>query len=109
VKQCFTLLVKSIKSQRWEVLRNRICKIGSKRGIKTALAKNFGVSQSVVSQWFKGVTVPTAENALRLLEWVTAEEAKQQKSPGRARTRPERQTRKAQHSHEKDNPSPPPR
>lgn len=72
-----------------------------------SLSKKFGVSPSVVSQWFKGVTVPTAENALRLLEWVTAEEAK--KSPGRARTHPERKTRITDHSHEKNNPSPPPK
>jgi transcriptional regulator with XRE-family HTH domain len=97
------------ESPKWEALRKRLCKLKLERGTKLSLSKDFGVSPSVVSQWFKGVTIPTAENTLRLLEWVTAEEAKQQKSPGRARTHPERKTRKTHQQDEKENPSPPAR
>jgi len=80
----------------WQNLRHRLRKATAKAGAKSALAKEFGVSRATVSQWLSGVIAPAAENTLRLLEWVTVEEAKsqQKKTAARASTRLRRKTRK---------------
>jgi transcriptional regulator with XRE-family HTH domain len=80
----------------WNILRVRLAKATKGRGAKMALARLLGVSHAAISQWINGATKPSAEMTLRALEWVTAFEAKQQKSPGsalntaRGKTRPTR-------------------
>ena len=79
---------------RWESLRARLHLATRAPGAKAALAERFEVSPAAVSQWLSGASAPTADTTLRLLEWVTAEEAQQQtKRTGRASTRPALKTR----------------
>jgi transcriptional regulator with XRE-family HTH domain len=68
----------NLETSHWELLRERLRAVTQARGAQKALAQAFGVAQQSVSQWLTGDSVPTAENALRLVEWVTAAEAKQQ-------------------------------
>lgn len=72
----------------WDNLRGRLANAAAKPGKKTAAADFVGVDQSNITRWIKDEREPGAEAAFRLLEWVTAEEAKQQ-SPGGALTPPE--------------------
>jgi hypothetical protein len=50
--------------------------------------------------------MPSAETTLRLLEWVTAEEAKQKSAPEVRSTRPARRDPKRKSKHEKPNSDP---
>ena len=85
----------------WENLRLRILRATAELGAKASLAREFGVSTATVSQWLadgaQRRVFPTAENTLRLLEWVSAREAQQQpkKRAGRASTRPALKTRQS--------------
>src|SRR5262249_23585869 len=85
--------VKPDKCSAWESLRRRLVAATRESGSKTKLADAFGVSRSAVAQWLSGTTVPAAEAALCLLEWVQAEEAKQQ-SPDDRQISSEQVTRK---------------
>jgi len=83
-------------------LRARLIAACEPAGVKTALAKEFGVSTAAVSQWLSGKNDPKAETALRLLNWVQEREA-QQKTPGDAtNTTRGRKTRQLNHSNEKE-------
>jgi transcriptional regulator with XRE-family HTH domain len=84
---------------RWDVLRRRLQKVVAHYGAKSKIARAFGVTRQAVDQWIKGYSAPKAETALRLLEWVTTEEAKQKQGAGR--TRPARRTQARKSKHEK--------
>ena len=71
----------------------RLNRATRQRGKKTELADFLGVPHTRVSEWLSGRREPGGETTLRLLAWVTAEEAKQKESPGSARTPPEPKTR----------------
>jgi hypothetical protein len=71
------------------------------RGQQSALANFLNVPRPRVSEWLSGVKEPGGETTLRLLAWVSVEEAKQQKSPGRGSTRPEPKTRKTKACYDK--------
>lgn len=60
----------------WLTLLERVRRATSAPGKKKALAELLGVTPSAVSQWLDGATYPRADTTLRLLAWVTAEEAK---------------------------------
>ncbi len=60
-------------------LRERVRAVTTKPGSKGKLAKFLGVPRSRVSEWLANIE-PRAEVAFKLLAWVTAEEANQQKS-----------------------------
>ena len=66
--------------------------------MKAVLARSLGVSQARVSHWLHGVSAPNAEDALRLLEWVTETEAKQQKTAAVLVTPRRRMTRKSKNT-----------
>ncbi len=86
----------------WEDLRSRLRAATAGRGAKSELARQLTVRASAVSQWLSGESLPTAENTLRLLEWVAAREARQQKkAPEVLKTRPAPKTRKGIESNEK--------
>lgn len=87
----------------WRNLKRRLRSVTKKLGAKTALARLFNVSTAAVSQWLspRSRVAPKAETALRLLEWVAGEEAKQKKSAGRASTRSARTTQAKKSKHEK--------
>lgn len=72
----------------WEHLRKRLEKATAASGKQTAAAAFVGVNRSNLYRWVNGEREPGAEATFRLLEWVTAEEAKT-KSPGSADTPPE--------------------
>lgn len=74
----------------WNELRTRLAAATEQYGARAALAREFGVTPQAVAEWLSGASSPTAETTLRLLEWVTAEEAKsnQKKRAGSADTRP---------------------
>jgi transcriptional regulator with XRE-family HTH domain len=78
----------------WKVLRRRLSAVTDRYGAKAALAREFRVTPQAVAEWLSGASAPTAETTLRLLEWVTAEEAKQKKAPEVRSTQPARKTRK---------------
>lgn len=90
-------LVPVTRINNWEQLRVRLRRATADAGSKAALARLFGVTTQAVSQWLSGASAPTADTTLRLLEWVTAEEATstQKKRAGSADTRPALKTRKA--------------
>lgn len=81
------------QSSRWKTLRVRVIGATASFGAKARLARELGVSKQVVNAWLTGDGTPGAENALRLLEWVTAYEAKKE-SLGGADTPPRPKTRK---------------
>jgi len=95
----------------WDQLRERARRLaGAAWGAQSGLARRLGVSRQAVAQWLGGETMPSAEMVLRLLEWVQAEEAKQQeKGPGSVHAPPEPQTRKRSQQNEKHQQSGPPR
>ena len=61
----------------WKELKNRLKKVTAVRGQKAAAAKFIGVDRSNLNRWLDDDQEPGAEATFRLLEWVTAEEAKQ--------------------------------
>ncbi len=72
----------------WESLRSRLHAATRSSGTKRDLAHHFNVSPAAVSQWLSGASAPTADTTLRLLEWVKAAEAKQEKRAGSPQTPP---------------------
>jgi transcriptional regulator with XRE-family HTH domain len=82
------------------LLLQRIAAATERTGMKTELANFLGVSRQQLNHWLSGERAPGGEVTLQMLEWVGAEEAQQNKSPGsatnttRAATR-HRQTRES--------------
>lgn len=88
-------------------LLNRVRRSCAAHGRKAQLAKFLGVPMPRISEWLGGVQQPGGETTLRMLEWVTAEEAKQTKSPGSVEAPPEPKTRLKKISDEKPKTGPP--
>jgi transcriptional regulator with XRE-family HTH domain len=88
-----------------KVLLGRVALATKARGKKAALAKFLKVDPPRVSDWLRGRYEPSGEVALRLLEWVEAEEA-QQKTPGGAQDAAKGKTRSI-HSKDETNKSGP--
>lgn len=57
----------------------RVRRLTTERGAKSRLADILGVERARITEWIKGDFEPGGEITLKLLEWVTAAEAKQQK------------------------------
>jgi transcriptional regulator with XRE-family HTH domain len=93
-------------SLRWPKLRERVASLTDVWGARSQLAAFLGKSKQVVNGWLSGATAPDADTTLRLLEWVTAEEAKL-KSPGSVSAPPERVAPKAKKPHEEASKSEP--
>ncbi len=97
--------MKPQESSRWEQLRRRLISATTAAGAQSKLALRMKVTRQAVSEWLRRTDrAPSADTTLRLLEWVTAEEAKQQqtKRAGSASTQPALKTRKSKSkSHEK--------
>jgi transcriptional regulator with XRE-family HTH domain len=77
-------------------LRERFRRAASARGVKTQLARLFGVTPGTVTQWINGPAKPSAENTLALLAWVESVERLQQENAGRVDAQPALKTRKSQ-------------
>lgn len=96
------------KSSRFARLQKRLKAATSQRGKQTELARYLKVPQPRVAEWLAGVYEPGAEITLRMLEWVTAQEAKLKQTPGSAtNTARGRKTRSRNHSHETKKTGPP--
>lgn len=74
----------------WNDLRKRLVKATDGSGKKSEAAKFVGVNQSNLTRWINDEREPGAQAAFRILEWVTAEEAK---SPGTGATESGQMTR----------------
>jgi hypothetical protein len=81
-------------------LLERVRRATKARGKKSELARWLGTEPQRVNDWLSGANAPGGEVTLLLLEWVTAEESIQNKSPGRALTRPEPKTPKGSNDEE---------
>jgi len=66
----------------WKQLKARLNKATEPRGKRAELARAVDVYQSRLNSWLDDVQEPGAEATFRLLEWVTAEEAKTKSSTG---------------------------
>jgi transcriptional regulator with XRE-family HTH domain len=96
--------VGSMKLQRasfWPELRERIRKLVQQRGMKSALARDIGVSRQAINSLLskKRPYVPSAEYALRLSKWVEIAKAQQKKAPlvGKHEQRKQPEKRKSKH------------
>ena len=97
----------SAEKSLWNGLRKRLARATAAHGAKIALARLFGISDAAVAQWINGTAKPSAELTLRVLEWVTAFEAKQNKSArGGATNTTTSKTRSTQIKYEKRKTSP---
>lgn len=77
-----------------EKLFSRVSRAAKVRGTKAEIALHLGVVPQRLNDWLSGVNEPGGEITLRLLEWVTAAEAKQtKKRAGSVRARPALKTR----------------
>jgi plasmid maintenance system antidote protein VapI len=75
-------------------LLNRVKRLTRAPGAKSALARTLSVPRQRVTHWINEHKSPSAEDALRLLEWVTAAEAQQKKRPARVSARAGQKARK---------------
>jgi len=85
----------------WNDLRLRLRVVTENYGARAQLAREFNVKPQAVAEWLSGASAPTAENTLRLREWVSEAEAKQKKRAGSAVTRPALTRRSKSTKHEK--------
>jgi hypothetical protein len=86
----------------FDALIVRLIRATSNRGKKADLARFLGVPISRVSEWLNRTFAPGGEITLRLLEWVQAEEAQQQKTLGDVTSATKGKTRSTQSKHEKE-------
>jgi transcriptional regulator with XRE-family HTH domain len=78
-------------------LLKRVAKATRQRGARTRLAEHLEISTSLLAHYLSGASAPSAEIALRLLEWVTDAEAKKV-SPANASTSARPVTRSTKHT-----------
>jgi transcriptional regulator with XRE-family HTH domain len=97
--------VSGMKSPLQDLLA-RLENVTAKRGAKAALAAFLGVDRARITEWTSGAKEPGGDYALRLLEWVTAEEAAQKNRGSVTSTTTGLKTRSTQSKHEKSKASP---
>jgi DNA-binding transcriptional regulator YiaG len=100
---------REMKADRLPALIDRLRKVTKGHGKKSALARTLGVPPQRVREWLAEEVAPGGETTLRLLEWVTAEEAKQNTLAGASNTHKGEQTRQRKSNHENLKSSPPKR
>lgn len=88
-------------------LLERLRQATATRGRKTELAGWLGVPRQSVNDWLTERKEPSGETTLRLLAWVTAEEAKQQQSPASGDTPAEPKAQVRNQYEKKPNSDPP--
>jgi hypothetical protein len=97
--------ITSMKPQ-FPILLERLKFATQERGAKSELAKFLEIPLVRVSQWLSGNREPGGETTLRLLQWVTAKEAQQNKNPETVTAVPGRKTRLRNPKNENTKPSP---
>ncbi|MEO5804109.1 MAG: hypothetical protein ABIR24_11330, partial [Verrucomicrobiota bacterium] len=88
-------------------LFSRVQHVTHQRGKKTALANFLGVLPQQLNNWISEINEPGGEVTLQLLEWVTAEEAQQNKNRETVEAVSRRKTRSrkpSQNENPKSNP-----
>ena len=65
----------------WPELKETLISMTQERGGKAALARRFNVTPQAVSEWMRGISMPSADTTIRLLSWVAGGGSLQQKSP----------------------------
>ena len=85
------------KTSLWPNLREKIRRLVRRRGMKSALARDIGVSRQAINALLsrKGTHGPSAEYALRLLKWVEIADSKQKQSVGGLTPAPKAQKAKS--------------
>jgi hypothetical protein len=89
-----------------KALLARVRRASAARGKKQELANFIDVPRQRVTNWLSEVSAPNGEVTLLMLEWVQAEEAKQNKDRGSVVALPRRKTRSTQSNYEKRKTSP---
>jgi transcriptional regulator with XRE-family HTH domain len=90
-----------------KALLARVKRATTLRGKKSELARFLGVSRQRITNWLSLDCAPNGEVTLLMLDWVTAEEEKQNKSaPGSASNTARSKTRSTQSDYEKRKTSP---
>lgn len=89
-----TMVTTGMKKQfsSWPELKEALISMTKERGGKAALARQFNVTPQAVSEWMRGISMPSADTTIRLLSWVAGGGSLQQKSPGAGATAPEPKT-----------------
>jgi transcriptional regulator with XRE-family HTH domain len=86
----------------WDKLRDSLRAETESPEAKAEVARLLQVTPAAVSQWRLGASAPTADNALRLLQWVVRRREQKEKSAGSAsEAPPARTTRVRKSKHEK--------
>lgn len=85
----------------WKSLAKRLSAVTPARGAKAQLAHELKVTRQAVNNWISGNSAPSAELALRLLNWVEQAEAQQTKNPDSASTQPGPKTQVRKSDNEK--------
>jgi hypothetical protein len=90
-------------------LLSRLAHATRARGKKAALAKLLTIPASSISDWLDGRYEPSGEVTLRLLEWVTEEEARQQNAPdgGKNTVKGKTRSKESADEHQKSGPGKP--
>lgn len=91
------------KESFWPVLREKIRNLVQRRGAKSALARDIGVTRQAVNALLSKKYIPSGEQVLKLSKWLEIAEAQQKQSAGSASTRPAPKTRERKSKHEKPN------
>lgn len=60
----------------WQPWQKRLAQLCKKEGVRAQIARELDVSRQAASNWVAGTSEPTANYALRLIEWIKSEEAK---------------------------------
>lgn len=61
----------------WKPWQKRLANVCDSPGVRARLAREFNVSRQAASNWVSGVSEPTADYALNLVEWIKREEARE--------------------------------
>jgi len=85
----------------WPSLRERIQRFVRERGMKSALARDIGITRQAVNALLNEKYVPAGEQMLKLSKWVDLAEAQQKQSAGVSEARPAPKTRERKSKHEK--------
>jgi len=86
----------------WPTLRQKIQRFVQQRGMKSALARDIGITRQAVNALLNEKYIPSGEQVLKLSKWVEIAEVQQKKSAGSvSEARPARKTRKRKSKHEK--------
>ena len=86
------LLLRHGDVSNWAKLRKLLLSETTVPGAKAAIARRFKVTTQAVSQWLSGKTMPSADTALRLRDWLLNRGTQRKPSVGRVTQVPARKS-----------------